>query len=38
MGLSKEEALSTLRFSVSRFTTRGEIEKVVETLSLQKFR
>ncbi|MDN3506230.1 MAG: cysteine desulfurase family protein [Simkaniaceae bacterium] len=36
MGLTRQEALSTLRFSVSRFTTPSEIEKVIEHFSLQK--
>lgn len=35
MGLSREEALSTLRFSVSRFTTKSEIEKVIEHFTLK---
>jgi len=38
MGLTRNEALSTLRFSVSRFTTRSEIEKVIKHFSLQKSR
>ncbi|NGX60118.1 MAG: Cysteine desulfurase NifS [Chlamydiae bacterium] len=37
MGLSREETLSTLRFSLSRFTTQEEIEAVVSILSGQQF-
>ncbi len=33
MGYSRKEALSTIRFSLSRFTTKEEIEQVVSILS-----
>ncbi|MFZ2493410.1 MAG: aminotransferase class V-fold PLP-dependent enzyme, partial [Thermoanaerobaculia bacterium] len=32
MGLSQADARSTVRFSLSRFTTRAEVERVVELL------
>ncbi len=32
MGLSREDALSTLRFSLSRFTTQEEIEEVIKNV------
>lgn len=34
MGLSQEEALSSLRFSLSRFTTRDEIDRAIQILKL----
>jgi cysteine sulfinate desulfinase/cysteine desulfurase-like protein len=32
MGLSKELAVSSLRFSLGRFTEKGDIDRVVEVL------